>query len=645
EALKAIDKINNPEPSLRTVYQRMAWNYGVDWYNRGQNDSAQRYFNIAVKNNYDPRITSLCSFWSGEIKYKKKDYSGALQLFKDFMLQSGAVGTKEFELAKYNTGYCYFIQKDYKNANLSFRSFTSIPQQDPEKVSDALVRVADSYFMLEDYKGAADNYETAIAVGKKDVDYCLFQKSICNGILKNYNEKISDLKMLAEKYPNSDYLEGSYLQIADAYIRDYANAGETGYLNAIEMYNKFLAKYPKSTSENAIKAQIGVLYYKLKNDTKALEYFYALIEKDSKSQESQLTCFPNIKNILLAQGKTDEWTETAKKYGISIDKEEIEDIEYSKARDLIEKQNCDLGMPEFEKYLSKYPNGNHVQEMNFWYSECAYSKGLYDKALPGYVYLLSLPNSNSFQEKSLTKAAFIYFKNQKYEEALPLYIKLQEVGADANSKFNSKINAMRCAWNAKIYATAAEQASGVLTSGKAKTEQIYEARNIKAHSLYETGKTNESLDDWKFISKNAESVEGAEAFYYIAAIQLSTKDYKLVEKTIDKLMSYKYADKYWMTKGLLLMADSYTEQKKYSDAEALLQTIIDNQADENLKEEARKKLEAIKSLQNLRMIQTPQSTDTLKVKFDNTNGSKDLFDEMYDNLNKKPEIKNQEQPK
>ncbi|MBC7861785.1 MAG: tetratricopeptide repeat protein [Bacteroidia bacterium] len=84
EALKAIDKINNPEPSLRTVYQRMAWNYGVDWYNRGQTDSAQRYFTIATKNNYDLRITSLCSFWSGEIKYKQKDYPAAMQIFKDF---------------------------------------------------------------------------------------------------------------------------------------------------------------------------------------------------------------------------------------------------------------------------------------------------------------------------------------------------------------------------------------------------------------------------------------------------------------------------------------------------------------------------------------------------------------------------------
>jgi len=49
------------------------------------------------------------------------------------------------------------------------------------------------------------------------------------------------------------------------------------------------------------------------------------------------------------------------------------------------------------------------------------------------------------------------------------------------------------------------------------------------------------------------------------------------------------------------MADCYTEQKKYSDAEALLNTIINNQVDENLKAEAQKKLDDLKAIQTQRL--------------------------------------------
>jgi tetratricopeptide (TPR) repeat protein len=641
EAMKAIDRINNPEPSLRTIYQRMAWNYGVKWYNENKLDSAQRYFNIAAKNNYDLRINALITYWNAEIKYKQKEYAAALELFRDFMSLSAAVGTKEYELAKYNIGYCYFIQKDYKNANISFRSFTSNTKQtDAEKMADGLIRSADCYFMLKDFAGAAENYETASVIGKKDIDYCIYQKSICNGILKNYNEKIADLKRLADLYPNSEYLKGSYLEIADAYIR----AGESTYPSAIDFYNKFLQKYPKSASENSVKAQIGVLYYKLKDFDKALDYFYGLVKANPKAPESQVTAIPYIKNILLSQGKTDDWEKFAAANDIIVDKNEIEEAVYEKARDFYSKQDCDQSMPKAEEYISKFPNGTHLQEVHFWFSECAYSKGMYDKALPGYVYLLGQTTNALYTEKALTKAAFIYFKNQQFEEALPLYIRLQTVSEDANNKFTAKINAMRCAWKAKKYPEAAEQANQVLQSSKVKAEQIYEARNVRAHSLYAIGKTNESLDDWKFISKNAESVEGAEAYYHIAAIQFSAKQYKDMEKTVDKLMGYKYADKFWMTKGLLLMADAYTEQKKYSDAEALLQTIIDNQVDESLKEEAKKKLQAIKDLQNKRMNPNAQNAqDTLKIQFQN-GGNKDLFDEMYEQIqNKQDTLKNNPQ--
>ncbi len=639
EAMKAIDKIKNADLNLRTIYQRMAWYYGITWFNNNRNDSAQHYFNIALSNGYDPRISALATFWTGEIYYRNKNYNAAIETFNEFQGRAAAPALDEYDVAKYNIAYSYFMLKDYEKATNYFSQFMQ-NKNGPEKMSDAAARLGDCFFIKGNFSSAAESYQKAIDFGKTDVEYCLYQKAICSGRLTKYSEKIQALKTLIEKYPNSNHISSSYLEIAEAYVRDKQ------YDNAITWYNNFLKKFTTSDKEFLVKAQIGVLYVNKNEKEKALQYFTEVATKNPNSSISQQTAIPNIKSILLSQGKTQEWEDFANKYGLTVDRDEIEESTYNNAKKFyVDEQNCDKAMPECENYIRKFPEGPHAQEVNFWLAECAFSKNMFDKALASYLYLLK-QEKNNYKEKALSKAAFIYYKNKQYAEALPLYIQLGTSADDPLNKFNAKIYAMRCAWNTQNFETAAEQATQVISNSKSKPEQVAEARKIRAHSNYSLGKFGEAMDDFKLITKTAESIDGAEAYYYISVIHLKNKNYKEVEKTIDKLMSYKYADKSWMTKGLLVMSDCYIEQKKYSDAEALLQTIIDNQVDPALKEQAQKKLDEVKQLQNARLAPaTPETGNGQKVEFQNNGDQKDLFDELYEQMQQKKDTLNPAEPK
>lgn len=102
-------------------------------------------------------------------------------------------------------------------------------------------------------------------------------------------------------------------------------------------------------------------------------------------------------------GKTEDWENFCLKYGIIVDKNELEEVNYETAKNLfVVKQDCDKSILECEKYMNKYPNGTHLQEVTFWFSECTFSKDLFDKALTGYLFMLSKP-VNSYTEKSLLK--------------------------------------------------------------------------------------------------------------------------------------------------------------------------------------------------------------------------------------------------
>jgi TolA-binding protein len=54
---------------------------------------------------------------------------------------------------------------------------------------------------------------------------------------------------------------------------------------------------------------------------------------------------------------------------------ELESSLYDAAKEAYYNQkNCDVAMPKFESYISKYPEGKYIAEAHFCFAECAYSK-------------------------------------------------------------------------------------------------------------------------------------------------------------------------------------------------------------------------------------------------------------------------------
>jgi outer membrane protein assembly factor BamD (BamD/ComL family) len=96
-------------------------------------------------------------------------------------------------------------------------------------------------------------------LNQMDVDYCIYQKALCSGLLKNNQEKINDLKSLASKYPKSNYLAASIFEMAETYSKDLGDGD-----NAIIFYQKILDNYPNSSYVNSSLAGIGLVHYNKK---------------------------------------------------------------------------------------------------------------------------------------------------------------------------------------------------------------------------------------------------------------------------------------------------------------------------------------------------------------------------------------------
>ncbi len=626
-AIKSIEAIGTIDPILKVTYQKLIYFRGVEYFNNNDLDNAEKQFKKSLQQNTDLKLNALNQYWLGEISYIRKDYTTSIDLWKKFQVMDGALQLVEYDLSNYAMGYAYFQRQekdDYSNANISFRKFLLTKNTyDENKITDAHIRVGDSYFMNRDFAQASDNYKIAIAKNKLDVDYCLYQKALCDGLNKNYNEKISELKKIESRYPGSNYLSAALNEIADTY---YNNVKDQD--NAIIYYNKILKNYPNSSFTSNANAQLGNIYYERKQDDKAFEYFDKFVKYDSKSDAAK-DVLEIIKKIFTEKGRIDEMEKYFVALGNPLSENQIEKATYIAAYDAFYTQkDCDIAMPKWEAYISKFPNGKYINEAQFSYAECNYDKGLFEKALPGYLFVIQKPRS-LYSEVSLSKAAYLYYKEKKYTEALPLYLQLQEFAETPSNKSLARLGAMRSSFYLNQFETALTESGKVLNTEKLTPQQTTEAKYMKAKSLYETGRYDDAMLEFKAMTKASKNVTGAEAYYYIAKIQFNKKEYKEVEKTINKLISYEYSNDDWNNKGMLLLADAYMAKGEDADAQVILETLIDNKAKQEYIDEAKKRLEALKAKQAAKVeAEKKMSYDDMKVKFYETNKDAGIMQEI-----------------
>lgn len=596
EAIKSIESLEGGiDPILKVTYQKLMYFRGVEYFNNNDLNNAEKQFKRSLSQNSDMKLNSLNQYWLGEIYYLRKDYTTAIDAWKKFQVTQGATSLLEYDLSNYALGYAYFQRKekeDYTNANISFRKFLLTKNSyDENKMADANIRTADAYFMNRDFVQASEYYKKAIAMNKLDVDYSLYQKALCDGLNKNYAEKIAELKKIETRYPQSNYIVPTLNEIAETY---YNNLKEED--NAILYYDRIIKNFPKSSSVNSAYAQLGNIYYNRKQDDKAFEYFDKFVKTDSKSEAAK-DVLQQIKKIF--EGKSD--VEGMEKYfasvGNPLSEDQIEKATYQAAYEAFyTDNNCDIAMPKWETYMTKFPNGKHISEAQFRYAECAYSKSMFDKAVTSYQYIITRPRS-IYSEVSLAKTAYLFYKDKKYTEALPLFQQLQEIAETPSNKSAGKFGAMRSAFYLKQYEVALTECTKVLNTEKLSPQETSEAKYIKAKSLYETNRLDDAMIEFKAMTKASKNLTGAEAYYYIARIQYAKQDYKEVEKTINKLIGYEYSNDDWNSKGMLLLADAYLDMNDYAYAQVILETVIGGKVKQEYVDEANKRLAVIKARQ------------------------------------------------
>jgi TolA-binding protein len=606
DALTSLEAITLNTPVLKSAYQRIAYYRGIELFNNGDFAGATESFKKSMQYPENRTIRAQAMFWQGESFFRLNQYDAAIETHNRFQLLQGAFSLPEYNMSHYTTGYSHFKLNNYVDAISSFRKFVQERNLEKALRNDALLRIGDSYFVSKDYNAAIEFYDQAIALDSRDADYAIFQKAVALGVTGRFDSKLSTLRELLRKYPNTNYADNARYELGNTLVIQDNNTA------ALQQYNEVLNLHPNSSYVKSAMLKSGLIYYNQKEDERALEIFKQVVEKYPGSSESQ-DALVSIRNIYVSMDKVDEYVSFSQGLGFAnVTEAQQDSLTYIAAESRYMQGDCANATKSFESYLERFQNGIFAINAHFYKAECNFRSNELQKALASYQFVLSKSKSK-FSENAALRAAQINYGLNQFQAALDNFVLLEEIAEFPSNVQDAQIGQMRSLDKLERFESAIAAARKVLQNDKNPREVVQEANLIIARS--EFGRNNLDVAKQYFAETNkiSENLMAAEAKYHLALIEFRKGNYPETEKLIFDYMNMLAAYDYWLAKTFILLADNYLIQDNIFQARHTLQSIIENYEGDDLKSVAIQKLADIDRQEEMKKQE--KSPDTLEIDF------------------------------
>jgi TolA-binding protein len=592
DAINSIEKIEVKTPTILRAYQRVTFFRGLELFNNLAYNQAIDLFDTSLESGaHDTELIARALFWKAEALYLVGDYNSAILAYKKFIGAPGVNSLDEYKNAEYNLAYSYFKLEDYELAVSHFRTYVnSTKNARTNKVADARNRIGDYYFLNTNYTKALENYGQSYGMKTYEADYALYQIAFCNGLQRNQQEKISNLKKLLADFPDSEYQDDALYELGRAYER----TGK-GFEGAAQ-YEKLIKNYPQSSFYRKALLQLGLINFNNGDFTKSLAQYKQVAENYAGTPEAR-AALSGIKNCYVETNNIDAYFAYTRKLGtgINVTVSEKDSLTYMAAERIYMSGGAGA-TSQLQKYLQRYPQGSFALNANFYLAEILYKEGKYSLANQHYTFVTRQPD-NVFSEPALSRASELTFNAENYTESLEMFNRLEKL---SNSKWNvlkANTGQMRCNLMFGKYEMAITAAGKIKKSDIANEALIREAKYTEGKSYYELNQPEKALPGLKAVSADTKFEQGAEAKYLVAEIYYTQNKKQKAEDEIMDFVDKNSPYQFWLGNAFLLLTDIYIDKGDEFTAKHTLKSLIENYGNETdgIKSEAIKKLNTIEA--------------------------------------------------
>lgn len=560
--LEALGKLDQKTNETKKIEQEVSYLLGSEEFNKGNFDVAEKYFKQSLQSNLNKEFYKKAQYWLGQTYYQKGDYKSAIATYTKLENET-AEGFPEREQLDYDLGYAYFKAKDFASAQEYFKEYLRFPKQ--EFKADAELRLADTYYANNQLNEALEIYNKT----ENASDYTLYQKSLALGFKGDTVAKISELKTLISKYPNSEYVDDANYEIGTAYAQndDFNNS------------NSYFDKVIKSSQDKDLVANSQI--YRAQNYIDQDQTDKAIAEFQLLANQYKNTAFAEkivlaSKPAFVKKGDVAGYEQFAKGLNVKVDSSEINEINFNLAQESFAKKDYTKAVSYYEKYLDQSPSGDNLFKSQYELGESYYQLKQIDKAM------LPLQNvadfQNDYQQDAQVRLAQIYISQDKVVDAKK-YLEQVANSTNVNIKNFASVELMKIYADEKNFAEAEKFANAVISNSKNSAATLEQAKVIKARSLMQQSKDKDAQSAYTALEKSSNTEVAAEALYAKAFYQNKGKAFKSSNETIFKLANNYASEEYWGARALVIMAKNYLALKDNYQASYTLDEIINNYGD------------------------------------------------------------------
>lgn len=580
KALASLDRIDNKDTRTKEAYQVVSFNRGVELFRAGKYAEAAGFFDKVSTYPVNPKINAEALFWKGELAYNSQKYSQALGYYNAFLQEPGSYNSNFYHLANYGAGYALFKQEKYIDASSAFRKFVDTNNlNDDKKQNDALLRVADCFYVSKSYDQAITYYERAMSLQGANQDYAFYQKAICFGLMGNKNKKIEVLKALLEDQDGSKFTADAKFELAKTYL------SMDNYNMAKVYYDKILNEHGTSQYVKHSLVDLCLIEVKRGNNDEALA-LWNRIKVEYPTDQVALDAYNLVEPLLIENGLLSDLPPA-----VSVSDDDIEQKIFRAAEDYAITGDCNNAIRKLEEYLVKYQPGYYATSANYYLGNCYFERNELEKSLNAFNYVISQPVSD-YSEEALVAAATMNYNKKNYQQALNHYIELENLARLKNNVLEAQIGQMRCHYLLGQKDDALEYAEKVISNENTPENIKITAYLWRGRIRFDRSLWDEAYYDFAEVVKTG-GEKAAEAKYKMCEIAYNKGAYEAAEKEIFQMIENFSSYEEWKFKSYLLLSDVYVGMEDLFQARATLNTIIDNVSEAWVVDSAKQKLAAL----------------------------------------------------
>ena len=586
---------------MKTAYQFLAYNKGIESYTNGQYNEAIEAFQLVAKYPMDNDMVAKSRYWIADARFQLKQYASAISAYQFFLSNSNNSSNRALRAeANYNIGYGHFHLEQYAQAIPAFKAYIELAPLDAKrKVSDANLRIADCY-----YKTSVNNqsasleaiayYQRVIDARQGMEDRALYYQARCYGFVTQRDKQVASLNTLMNEYPKSSYVAQSLFE-AGIVRRNQGN-----YAQSNNFFERILNEFPNNVLVKDALLELGTNYLRMNNLSKAEEYYNRLLRDYGKDDKVCRNAASQLIEVYKKANTTDKIAQLQAKYPCAGITSGLQDsVIFDAAYDKYIDSNFTQAISKFQEYLTAYPNGLQKDRANYLIAESYLSLKQMSNAYPYYVKVIN-GNTIGYHEVALLRAANFEYENQQYADAIQNYGKLVEIASNPYRIYGAQLGLMRCHYLLENWSASLQAANFVNNSNLAQSNEKMEARFCKGIGLKMTGQYNDAIPDLDYVAKNAKNQMAVQARFNIAEIYFLQNDNKRSEEQIRELLKMRPSYDYWTAQAILLQAKNFMKTGDLFQAESALNSVTNNymnQSDGVLNEAAqiRAELETLKN--------------------------------------------------